>query len=234
MKASFGKGSRRPAGPDFVESALAELQCLDAPRLHRGRPLGLLAAGLIALLIGATMAAPNEAPQDELQARIQSTEAELAAREGELQHVRLEMNRLQEILSQSARHGIPADLAAAIHDIAVAEGVDPSLAFSLVRVESSFATRAVSPKGAIGLTQVMPATAFELEPGIRLPDLFDEETNLRLGFRYLGRLIRVYRGDLRLALLAYNRGPTRVDSIRRAGGDPANGYARKVLKNADR
>ena len=225
---------RKPhvTGPAFVESALAEL----APQgAGRGKPLGLLAVGLAAVLVGAAVGEPDRgADREELETRLRSTAAELTARQGELQHLRLELDRLYEIQRQSGRHAIPADLAAAIHDIAVAEGVEPDLAFSLVRVESRFAARAVSPKGAVGLTQVMPTTALELEPGIRPRDLFDERTNLRLGFRYLGRMIRYYRGDLRLALLAYNRGPGRVDEIRREGGDPSNGYAGKVLGTADR
>jgi soluble lytic murein transglycosylase-like protein len=75
----------------------------------------------------------------------------------------------------------------------------------------------------------MPPTAFELDPSLRYADLFDRDTNLRLGFRYLRQMLDKYDGDLRLALLAYNRGPGTVDGILRAGGDPANGYARAVL-----
>jgi hypothetical protein len=217
-------------GPAFVESALAELdQLATANHSRRRRPLGMLAVGLAAVLVGAAVSKPVDPDREDLETRLRATEAALTARQGELQHLRLELDRLREIHRQSGSHDIPADLAAAIHDIALAEGVDPDLAFSLVRVESRFASRAVSSKGAVGLTQVMPSTAFELEPGLRLRDLFDERTNLRLGFRYLGLMIRQYRGDLRLALLAYNRGPGRVDEIRREGGDPNNGYAGKVL-----
>jgi soluble lytic murein transglycosylase-like protein len=98
-----------------------------------------------------------------------------------------------------------------------------------VRVESEFRSRAVSSMGAVGLTQVMPSTAQILQPGIERAQLFDRDTNLRLGFRYLNEMLRQYKGDLRLALLAYNRGPGRVDEILRGGGDPSNGYASKVL-----
>src|SRR5690606_19816270 len=131
----------------------------------------------------------------------------------------------------STRYRIPAGLAASIHDIALAEGLDPWLAFQLVRVESGFSPTAVSPKGAVGLTQIMPSTAEALAPGISHDALFEPETNLRLGFRYLRYLIERYGGDLRLALLAYNRGPGTVDAIRSAGGDPSNGYAEAVMGN---
>jgi soluble lytic murein transglycosylase-like protein len=156
----------------------------------------------------------------------------LQARQGELELVRMELNRLQDIMDYSRRYAIPADLAASINDIALAEGIDPAVAFQLVRVESGFYRRAISPVGAVGLAQLMPPTAFELDPNLRYADLFDRETNLRLGFRYLRQMIERYDGDLRLALLAYNRGPGTVDNILRVGGDPTNGYARAVLSGA--
>lgn len=127
------------------------------------------------------------------------------------------------------RYGISFKLAAEIEHAALEEGIDPDLAFRLVRVESQFKERAVSSAGALGLTQLMPATADALQPGITQEEIFDPETNLRLGFRYLRWLLKVYDGDLSDALHAYNRGPGRVDRIRAAGGDPANGYADRVL-----
>ena len=60
-------------------------------------------------------------------------------------------------------------------------------------------------------------------------DLFDRDTNLRIGFRYLRTLMVKYNGNLELALLAYNRGPERVDQLLRAGQDPNNGYVAMVL-----
>jgi len=78
----------------------------------------------------------------------------------------------------------------------------------------------------------MPATGRALQPGLERADLFDPETNLRLGFRYLRELLAMYDGDVDLALHAYNRGPTIVNRILREGGDPANGYANAVLKGA--
>ncbi len=164
----------------------------------------------------------------ELADRLARAESRLNAREGELELVRLELARLQDIMEYSARYDIPSDLATAIHDIALTEGIDPALAFRLVQVESGFTRRAVSPVGAVGYTQLMPATAFELEPDLTYADLFDRDTNLRLGFRYLRIMLERY-GDLRLALLAYNRGPGRVDGIREQGGDPGNGYARSII-----
>jgi soluble lytic murein transglycosylase-like protein len=167
-----------------------------------------------------------------LEAQLRDTQNLLRARQGELALAGLELNRLQRIVEHSQRHRIPADLAASIHDIAVSEGVDPALAFSLVRVESGFTRRAVSSAGAVGLTQVMPSTAFWLQPGLSYHDLFEPATNLRLGFRYLRMMVEQYEGDLHLALLAYNRGPNRVDEILSRGGDPSNGYDRLVRAGA--
>ncbi len=134
------------------------------------------------------------------------------------------------VLSYAVRYGITLDLAAAIERTAITEGIDPDLAFRLVRVESDFRERALSSAGARGLTQLMPATADALQPGISTEEIFDRDTNLRLGFRYLRWLLRVYDGDITEALHAYNRGPGTVARIRAAGGDPANGYAERVLR----
>jgi soluble lytic murein transglycosylase-like protein len=126
------------------------------------------------------------------------------------------------------RYGIAREMADAIERAARAERVDTDIAFRLVRVESAFNPRALSPVGAIGLTQMMLPTAMELQPGITRERLFDRDTNLRLGFRYFRELLRFYGGDVETALHAYNRGIGTVARIRAAGGDPANGYAEKV------
>jgi hypothetical protein len=184
----------------------------------------------LAFLLGLQLAARSDGSRlAGLENEVESSRTLLQARQGELQLVRMELDRIQEILEYSHRFRIPADLAASINDIALSEGISPAVAFQLVRVESGFYRRAISPVGAVGLAQLMPPTAFELDPTLRYADLFDPETNLRLGFRYLRQMIDKYDGDLRLALLAYNRGPGTVDSILRDGGDPANGYARAVL-----
>ena len=104
---------------------------------------------------------------------------------------------------------VPADVpyAEAINHAAMRHGLEPVLLAALVDVESSFDARAVSPVGAMGLAQLMPATAIEV--GVAAP--FDAAANLDGGARYLATLIRRYR-RVDLALAAYNAGPARVDA----------------------
>ena len=176
--------------------------------------------------------APVTAPAllGELRALSQSLEAT----RGELAVARLQLERANAIIDYSTHYNIPADLAAAIYDVALSEGVDPGLAFRLVRTESGFNPNAKSKAGAVGYTQVLPSTARLYEPGLTYRQLFDRSTNLRLGFRYLRDLLERYNGNLRLALLAYNRGPGKVQELLDAGRDPQNGYSTAIMKGYKR
>jgi soluble lytic murein transglycosylase-like protein len=155
-------------------------------------------------------------------------ELENAAGEATLLHAQIE--RANRIISYSTRYGIPANLAATIFDVALAERLDPELAFRLVNLESGFNPRAVSRVGAIGLAQLMPSTAVQFDRTVTRESLYDPKTNLKIGFQYLRRLISAYGGDVRLALLAYNLGEDAVDRERAAGRDPLLGYNRILLK----
>ncbi|MGH7551679.1 MAG: lytic transglycosylase domain-containing protein [Longimicrobiales bacterium] len=157
----------------------------------------------------------------------QDVEEEMASEIGQL---RADGERNNHVINAVQRYGISRAMAQDIYDVAQEEGIDPNVAFGLVRTESTFKENAVSNVGARGLTQVMPRTAKWLIPGTTAQDLHDRRTNLRLGFRYLDQLIDKYRGNLPLALTAYNRGPGTVDRVIARGGDPDNGYAGKVLK----
>ena len=154
---------------------------------------------------------------------------DLSDARGELDLANAQLQRMSRVFAYSSRYGIGADLAGAIYDVALAEGIDPELAFRLVKIESQFNERATSPVGAVGLTQVMLPTARYFRKDVTREDLLDRETNLRIGFRYLRALMREYDGDLKLALLVYNRGPVAVESALDSGRDPANGYERAIL-----
>jgi soluble lytic murein transglycosylase-like protein len=155
---------------------------------------------------------------------------ELDATRGELDLARAQMERMKRIIQYSSRYQIGADLAGSIVDIALAEGIDPELAFRLVQRESDFNPRATSPVGAIGLTQLMPATARYFVKGITPERLYEPTINLRIGFRYLRGLIAEHRGNIKLALLVYNRGPVSVSAALAEGRDPSNGYDRYVTR----
>lgn len=138
------------------------------------------------------------------------------------------LRRTATIRDYAGRYAIGWTLSERIHDAAVDAGIDVDLAYRLVGVESSFKQGAIGPAGSIGFTQVQPNTARWLDPSVTREDLFDVDTNLRLGFGYLRMLIDRY-GSTRLALLAYNRGPGTIQEVLAAGEDPANGYAARVL-----
>jgi soluble lytic murein transglycosylase-like protein len=137
----------------------------------------------------------------------------------------------QRLAAQYIQRGYPVSpqLARDIHDAAQRYDIDPEIAFGLVRAESSFRNSATSRVGATGLTQLMPRTATWIAPGTTRSDLRDPQKNLDVGFRYLRYLLDKYDGDVRLALLAYNRGPGTVDRVLRRGGNPDNGYVEMVM-----
>ena len=93
-----------------------------------------------------------------------------------------------------------------IREHADRHGVDPRLVQAIVQVESGYNHRAVSHKGAVGLMQLMPATAKDLEVG----DRYSPEQNIRGGVAYLRQMIDLFPGRLELAIAAYNAGPTVV------------------------
>ena len=149
--------------------------------------------------------------------------------EQEQKELKRELARWSRVYHFADRYRIGTDLSKAIHDAALAEGLEPEIAFRLVAVESEFNERATSPVGAVGLTQVMPSTAKYFVKGVTRAQLYDRHVNLRVGFRYLRTLIGQYK-NLRLALLAYNRGPYAVQASLDAGRDPANGYEKAVMQ----
>ncbi|MBN2887424.1 MAG: lytic transglycosylase domain-containing protein [Chromatiaceae bacterium] len=107
----------------------------------------------------------------------------------------------------------PEGLHALAERIAREQGLDHALVDALIRAESAYDPRAVSSAGALGLMQLMPATAADYGVGAR-EQLFDPETNLRTGMRHLRRLLDRY-GRIGPAVMAYNAGE---GALERGGG----------------
>jgi soluble lytic murein transglycosylase-like protein len=101
----------------------------------------------------------------------------------------------------------PFDLNQTVKTASGTYQLDPDLVTSVIRAESGFNTRALSPKGAQGLMQLMPQTATQL--GVH--NAYDPQANVEAGTRYLRELLERYNFDLIKALAAYNAGPQRVE-----------------------
>ena len=137
-------------------------------------------------------------------------------------------------LTRSGDHYDPGLLARAAQYDAIIEaeaksaGVEPNLLRAVIVVESGFNSRAVSKRGAVGLMQLMPATAARFGVSNR----YDPRQNVRGGALYLGLLINRFRQNVRLALAAFNAGEDAVD--RSSGQIPpfveTLEYVPKVLK----
>jgi soluble lytic murein transglycosylase-like protein len=113
-----------------------------------------------------------------------------------------------------------------IHAAATEHGVDPLLIKAIIKAESNFDPAAVSPKGAQGLMQLMPATAKDLQ----VTDPFDPQDNITGGAKYLRFLLNSYEWNLELSLAAYNAGPGKVKkSVPNI--DETKRYVAKVLES---
>ena len=109
--------------------------------------------------------------------------------------------------------------------------LDADFIRSVIHAESDFNPKAVSPKGARGLMQLMPATAAQM--GVR--DSFDPAANVDAGVRYLRDLLQLYHGDVARALAAYNAGAARVQQYR--GVPPyreTRAYVTRIIKEYNR
>ncbi len=206
------------------------------PAIAVGLGVALIVPGAAMMLRGepasveATDAAMGELAGTPLATRLEAAKASEGAVTAAWRAKAME-RVLEPVADRFAReYGISRELAREITAAAQEFGIEPRVAFGLVRTESSFRRTAVSHAGAVGYTQLLPSTARWIEPGTTRADLFDTRTNLRVGFKYLSYLIDKYDGNLRLALTAYNRGPGTVDRLLRQGRNPENGYARKVLR----
>lgn len=125
---------------------------------------------------------------------------------------------------------LPPRLDALVDQIAGDYAVDKALVQAVIHAESAFNARAISPKGASGLMQLMPETAERY--GVH--DIFDPEQNIMGGVHYLRDLLETFGNNLQLALAAYNAGE---NSVLRYGGIPpfpeTINYVNRVLRLHD-
>ena len=112
-----------------------------------------------------------------------------------------------------------------IYQAGLRHSVSPLLVAAIVKVESSFRADAVSPKGAAGLLQLMPATGSRF--GLSMDDLFVPRLNLDAGVRYLKWLIDHFSGDLPLILAGYNAGEA---TVKRFSGVPPYRETREYIQ----
>lgn len=120
----------------------------------------------------------------------------------------------------------PAEFDRIINSCSTEFGVDKALVKAVIHAESGYNPNAVSSKGAAGLMQLMPGTAQDL----KVADSFNPSENIRGGVRYLRFLLDTFKGDVSLALAAYNAG---LGNVAKHGGIPpyqeTRNYVSKVL-----
>jgi len=120
----------------------------------------------------------------------------------------------------------PDELKKIICEAAAEYGLDPILLEAIIAVESNFDSNALSPKGAIGLMQLNPFS-FDLTP----KELLSPYTNVMTGAAYVRELLDLFNWDLKLALAAYNSGPSQVKRYQGMPPFPeTKEYVKKILK----
>lgn len=135
------------------------------------------------------------------------------------------------VRSAKAQSLKPQELNEVINSISDRHHLDPDFISSVIHAESGFNQRAVSPKGAQGLMQLMPGTASTLG----VSNAFDPRANVEGGTRYLSELLQRYNFDVIKALAAYNAGPQRVQQY---GGVPpyyeTRAYVARIVRDYNR
>lgn len=122
------------------------------------------------------------------------------------------------------------DIEPIINQAAEAYGVDPALIKSVIKVESSFNQNSTSPKGAMGLMQLMPGTARDLD----VQNAYDPTENVRAGTAYLKTLLNRYDGNVTLALAAYNWGMGNLEKRPERMPAETKNYVATVIRHYER
>ena len=259
-----------PAATKRVEEEQDKLLSTPRPPLHAGAlardphlhaAIELLRLGLrteAAREVTAVDRAPARAAiESELGQEPLTLLADLYSRAGDFRNahalVRTELQRLLRrpvggLALRAASLAYPLAFRDKIAQVSKAAAIPPDLLQALMREESALDPRAVSPTGALGLTQVMPATARAVARKLRLRDyetssLYDPDVNIRIGGAYLGELYARFQHPA-LALASYNAGPGSVAGWLKARGtlpldafveeiplDETRGYVKRCLRS---
>lgn len=123
-------------------------------------------------------------------------------------------------LPESRYHGI-------VNTVAKKYYLPPELIHSIIRAESNYDPFAISPKGAMGLMQLMPETARIY----KVKNVFDPQDNIEGGVKYLNDLIKLFNSDTDLVLAAYNAGQ---EAVKKYGGIPPYPETKSYIKNVMR
>ena len=218
--------------------------------MDRARLLMLVASALLATSVtpfaersdaGATSLEPNAATEVGGEATDVQPRAEMASQGSSPDADEIAIRKL--LARLQIRHtALPVREREALARTIVSEArlrnLDPELVIAVIEVESGGYHLAVSHVGAMGLMQLLPATAEELAGKHDIdwngPDtLFDPTTNVKLGTAYLRELADRY-GDVSVALAAYNWGPGRIDRRLRQGAGVPSRYIEQVMRALDR
>jgi len=129
------------------------------------------------------------------------------------------------------------DIAFSIVEESVKNNLDPYLMLAIIKTESSFNYKSVSRKGAIGLMQLLPKTAYYISEKVddlfveNKKEIFDPVVNIRLGINYYNYLLNKFNGNEEMAIAAYNLGPRNIYKYLAKGRNIPKFYYYKVMQN---
>ncbi|HPJ38254.1 MAG TPA: lytic transglycosylase domain-containing protein [Spirochaetota bacterium] len=173
----------------------------------------------------------NQHPAQQRETQAQGFDEQVSRRMRENESTVAEPRGVQQINRTDARHMSIEEIQTMAREYANANRVPAGLVNAIIETESSYNPSAVSPRGAMGLMQLMPATARQL--GVENP--FMPEENVRGGVQLIRQLLDRYNGDYRKALAAYNAGEGAVD--RHNGVPPyseTQNYVNRVIDSYQR
>lgn len=195
-----------------------------------GQKIVFAAIGLAAMFLAIEVTSLQDENR-QLERQLQVQAAELTECQTNVTSLAEYAHEREYILFKAAEHEIEPELSTAIYETAQKYGIHPWIFYRLIDVESDYRSNVRSHANAVGLTQVKFNTARIFDPDLQHKDLYHERKNLEYGAQYLASLLRRYDGDYRKALMAYHRGPYRLEKEEREGQNHGTSmqYQRRVL-----